>query len=263
MKQKVREFLSSGLLEKYVKDEASTQESLVVERHIAQYPEVREEYNMFQDQLELTARAQAMDPPDILDSIMRSIDESSVIQLKPKRKLMYWVSVAACISALILAGVSYSFYNKNKSLVDENNTIAEEIFDLRSDIDENNVMLDNVMKQLMKLNNPETEKYVLRGNERAKDLKTVAYINPIEKSSLIDVIDLPKLSNEQCYQMWAQMQDKMISLGILDESDRNLKPIPYVENALSLSITIEPKGGNESASLENAVANIPLKKNNE
>lgn len=262
MKQKIREFLSSGLLEKYVNGETTNQESIEVENYIARYSEVGDEYNLFQDQLELTAKAQAVNPPDILDSIMKSIDDNSVVKLKPYKKLVHWVSIAACITALILAGVSYSFYNKNKSLVNENNTIADEIFDLRSDIDENNVMLDKVMRQLMKLNDPETEKYVLRGNERAKDLKTVAYINPIEKSSLIDVVELPKLSNEQCYQMWAQMQDKMISLGILDETDRNLKPIPYVENALSLSITIEPKGGNERASIENSVAKIPLKNNN-
>ena len=42
------------------------------------------------------------------------------------------------------------------------------------------------MRQFLKLNNPETEKYVLRGNDRAKDLKTVAYINSIDKSSLIE-----------------------------------------------------------------------------
>ena len=262
MEKKLREILSSGLLEKYVNGMTSDHESREVEKYIAQFPEVQNEYIMLQDQLELTARAQAIDPPDILESIMKSIEEDSVVQFRPNRKITYWISIAACITALILGGVSYTFYDKNKSLMDENNTIADEIFDLRSDIDDNNAMLDKVMRQLMKLNNPETEKYVLRGNERAKDLKTVAYINPIDKSSLIDVVALPKLSNEQCYQMWAQMQDKMISLGILDETDRNLKPIPYVENALSLSITIEPKGGNKSASLENSVAIIPLKNNN-
>lgn len=261
MEQKVQEFLNSGLLEKYINGVTLPNETLEVEKYIAQFPEVKEEYDMLQDQLELTAKAQAVIAPDILVSIMTNINDSEVIQLKPRRK--YWLSIAASIAALVFAGTSYIYYNQNKSLVDENNTIAEEIFDLRSDIEKNNDMLDNVMRQLMKLNNPETEKYVLRGNERAKDLKTVAYINPIDKSTLIDVVTLPKLSNEQCYQMWAQMHDKMINLGILDEADRNLKPIPYIEDALSLSITIEPKGGNVSASVENAVAEIPLKiKNN-
>ena len=149
--------------------------------------------------------------------------------------------------------------NQNQELVDENNTIAAEIFDLRNDINENNSKLDNVLLQFNKLNNPETEKYVLRGNDRAKDLKTVAYINSIDKSSLIDVVSLPKLSDQQTYQMWANLQDRRINLGTLDASNGKLKSVPYIEDALSLSITIEPKGINKTGTSENSVAEIPIK----
>ncbi|MBT8266040.1 MAG: anti-sigma factor [Bacteroidia bacterium] len=263
MEPKVQEFLNSGLLDKYINGFTLPNETLKVEQYIAQFPEVKEEYNLLQDQLEISARSQAVEAPDLLGVIMDEINEKTIVKLEPKSKSRLWMSIAASVAALVFAGTSFIYYNQNKSLMNENDTIAEEIFDLRSDIEKNNDMLDNVMRQLMKLNNPETQKYVLRGNDRAKDLKTVAYINPIEKSSLIDVVELPKLSNEQCYQMWAQMNDKMVNLGILDEADRNLKPIPYIEDALSLSITIEPKGGNKNAKIENAVAKIPLNiKNN-
>ena len=46
------------------------------------------------------------------------------------------------------------------SLKRENQIVVDEIFDLRSDIENNNQKLDNIMRQFMKLNNPETEKYV-------------------------------------------------------------------------------------------------------
>jgi anti-sigma-K factor RskA len=99
----------------------------------------------------------------------------------------------------------------------------------------------------------------MQGNNRAKNLKTVAYINPKEKTSMIDVVSLPKLPENQCYQIWAELQGKMVSLGILTEADRQLKILPYTENALALNITIEPKGGNTVASLNNMVAEIDLK----
>ena len=67
-----------------------------------------------------------------------------------------------------------------------------------------------------------------------KNLKTVAYINPKEKTSMIDVVSLPKLPEEQCYQIWAELQGKMVSLGILNEADRKLINIPYAEDALAL-----------------------------
>lgn len=263
MEQKVHEFLHSGLLDKYIIGTTTANETLKVEKYINTYPEVEEEYHILQDQLELASRAQASHAPNVLDAVLNAIDDTPVIELNPKKKSFSWMTVAACIAALVFAGTSYTFYNQNKSLTEENNTIAGEIFDLRDDINSNNNKLDDVLRQLNRLNNPETQKYVLRGNERAKDLKTVAYINPIDKSTLIDVVDLPALSDEQVYQMWAQVQDKMINLGILDASNRNLMPFPYIEDALSLTITIEPKGGNTDNSPENEVAKIPLNiKNN-
>lgn len=264
MNNKVQQFLKSGLLDKYVIGTTTASETVNVEQYIANYPEIAEEYNVLQDQLELAALTNAIKPAEhVLDNVLAQIKTSKstpVIQLhQPKRISRSWYGVAASVAALVFAGTSYTLYNQNQSLIHENNTIAEEIFDLRNDIQDNNGKLDDVMRQFLKLNNPETEKYVLRGNERAKDLKTVAYINPIDKSSLIDVVALPELSDEQCYQMWAQLQDKMVNLGILDMADQELKSVPYIEDALSLRITIEPKGGNKEASVENAVAEIPIK----
>lgn len=260
MEKTLHNFLNSGLLEKYMTGETTDKESALVESFISNYDEVKEEYEIIQEQLELTAKAQAVNPSkNMLDSIMSSIDEAPVVQLQTKRRFPVWMSVAASVAALVFAGTSYVFYNQNKELVDENNTIAEEIFDLRNDIKQNNNMLNDVMKKLIKLDNPETQKYLIKGNQRAEELKAVAYINPVEKSSLIDVVQLPDLSDEQTYQMWAELNDKMVNLGILDKADRNLKSIPYIEDAVSLRITIEPKGGNNNASMENAVAEIPLK----
>lgn len=261
METTVLNFLNSGLLDKYVIGATSELESKQVEDHISKYPEIKEEYNLLQEQLELAAYANATKPPaNALKSILAELDDKPVIALhkagKSKKKTKPWYSIAASIVALVFAGSSYMLYNQNQELVNENNTIADEVFDLRKDINENNSKLDNVLREFNRLNNPETEKYVLRGNERAKDLKTVAYINTIEKSSLIDVVSLPELSDEQTYQMWANLQDRKINLGTLDTSNGTLKSVPYIEDALSLSITIESKDGTTS---ENSVAEIPIK----
>lgn len=263
MEKEVHDFLESDLLDKYLIGSTTTSETRKVEVYIAKSQDVREEYEILQIQLELAARSNAINPPShTLDAIVKAIDNQVVVQLHTQPKIPFWYSIAASITALIFAGSSYMFYNQNKSLLDENNTIVEEIFDLRGDIENNSDKLDKVMRELMRINNPETQKYIFRGNERAKDLKAVAYINPIEKSSLIDVISLPELSEEQSYQMWANLQDRMVSLGILDVNDRKLQSVPYIENTLSLSITIEPKGGNNKGSLENIVAQILLIKDN-
>lgn len=262
MNEKIITFLNSGLLDKYLVGETNVVETEKVEAYISKYPEVQNAYNTLQHQLEIVAKSNAVEAPkQILDDILEELDDTPVIALqKPKKyKKWYKFSVAASVAALIFAASTYLFYNQNQKLEEENQVVVDEIFDLRSDIEMNNRKLDAVMEQFKRLNDPETYKYIMQGNDRARDLKTVAYINPKEKTSMIDVVSLPELPEEQCYQIWADLQGRMVSLGILSEADRQLRRIPFAEDAVALNITIEPKGGNTIASLENTVAEISLR----
>jgi len=262
MNEKINTFLSSGLLEKYLLGDTTSVETEMVESYLSKYPEAQNAYNTLEFNLEVVSKRHAIEAPkNILNNILDELDEKPVISIntgKKKYKKWYKYTVAASFTALIFAGSSYMLYNQNQKLSNENQVVVEEIYDLRNDIDQNNKMLDKVMRQLLSLNNPETEKYIIKGNERAKDLKTVAYINSKEKTSMIDIVSLPELPKEQCYQIWAELQGKMVNLGVLDKADRKLRNIPYMEDALALSITIEPKGGNNIASVENSVAQISL-----
>ena len=264
METKLHNFLKSKLLNRYLVGDTSLEESKEVEFFISNYPEVAKAYETLQNILEIIAKAGAIDvPKNILTDILESMDENNntkVIHLVQKKKIS-WYSIAASAAAILFAATSFMLYQKNQNLNKENSVVVEEIFDLRSDIDKNNSKLDELYVQLQKLNNPDAKKYVINGNERAKNLKTVAYINPVDKTSMIDVITLPQLPKEQHYQIWAELQDRMVNLGILDESNRKLKQIPYMEDALALSIKISTKGDDTNEN-DTEVAEISLKENN-
>jgi len=262
MKKELQTFLNAGLLDKYILGTATSEETKETEHYIDTYPEAEAEYIKLQNNLETLANVQAVEAPAfILNAIHEELDDTPVIALQTETSANKtpWYSIAASIAAFIFAGYSFMLFQQNKSLTRENQIVVDEIFDIREDINSNNEKLDNMMRQFMKLNNPETEKYVLRGNDRAKDLKTVAYINAVDKTSLIDVVSLPQLPEDQTYQIWAELQDRMVNLGILDTKDKRFKNIPYMEDALGLSITIEPKGIPNTNSVDNEVAEIALK----
>ncbi|WAC03646.1 anti-sigma factor [Lacinutrix neustonica] len=253
-------FLESGLLEKYLIGQTSPQETLEVEQYISKYPEVDAVYQTLQNNLELSAFANAEEAPvHLLGNILSSLDDTPVIAMNTTSfKSWFGYGIAASVVALLFASTSFYLYTQNDSLLDENQTIVEELYDLRSDIANNNLKLDALADQFAQLNNPETEKYILKGNRRAKNLKAVAYINPKEKTSMLDVVSLPILPDDKVYQIWADLQGKMVNLGILSERDRRLQQIPYTEDALGLSITIERKGKLPSTSTETPVAEIEL-----
>ncbi len=256
---------ASTLLEKYLIGQTSASETKIVEDLIDNDPKVKLAYDKMQCDLELVSLAKAVEAPEhLLTNILNKLDDKPVITMQTtgatKRKRA-WASfaIAASVATLFFAATSYKLYQQNQQLLSENQVIAEEIIDLRTDISKNHLTLDYLRTQLDQLNNPETKKYVLKGNRRAENLKTVVYINPIEQTSMLDVVSLPTLQKEQCYQIWADIQGKMVSLGILNEADRRLQNIPYTKDALGLSITIEPKGGSTETTSETPVAEISLK----
>jgi len=263
MQEDITNFLNSNLLENYLIGITSAEENIKVETYISKYPEVKEAYDALQDNLELVSQANAVEAPaSILGNILNELDDKPVVTLTQKPKKSWFnFGVAASIAAMVFATSSFFLYNQNLKLADENQTVVDEIFDLRSDINENNERLNALMDQFNQLNNPETEKYVLSGNRRAKNLKTVAYINPKDKTTMIDVVSLPQLPEEQYYKLWAEMQDKMVGLGILSEADRRLQKMPYPKDALGLSITVEQKGQQVSSPNDTPVAEIELKLN--
>jgi len=265
MEKKLHTFFQSGLLDKYVLDEISASESLKVEHYISTYPEVESEYLRLQDHLQTLAKADAIEAPKlILENILNEVREieSPVIQMETSQRKTPWYSIAASIVALLFAGAAFMMYEQNQVLLKENQVVVDEIFDLRSDININNQKLDDVMRQFMKLNNPETEKYILRGNARAKDLKTVAYINAVEKTSMMDVVSLPHLEKDQFVEVYAEMEDHFVSLGILNPLDKKMQTLPYMENALGLSLRIGSNNSNETNTKEEPVAQIELNSKN-
>ncbi|WP_394751160.1 anti-sigma factor [Spongiimicrobium salis] len=250
MKEKIRIFLDTDLLEKYLLGTTSTEETLQVERYIAMYPEVRKTYDELQENLETFAKMHAIKTPEGLkDTILSRIKAEN----KGRRRFLRY-AVAASFIAFLFAAASYFFWNQNQDLQEENKIVSNKIKTLEADMRE---QLEDVRNQFIVLNNPQTKRYTVKGNKKAKELKAVAYINPVKKLSYINVSKLPNLPEDQCFQMWAEVNGEMVNLGVIREAgDKDkLLALPYAENAIGY-ITIEPKGGNETPSVENIVANI-------
>ena len=69
MKEKVKIFLESDSLEKYLLGHTTKEESQQVERYIAMYPEVRQTYDELQKNLETFAKMYARKTPEGLKEL--------------------------------------------------------------------------------------------------------------------------------------------------------------------------------------------------
>ena len=250
MVEKIKIFLDSDILERYLLDSTTEMETLQAERYIAMYPEVRKVYNELQENLQSYAKLYAMQTPDGLkEKILARIRSE-----RTGRSRFFRYAMAASFIAVMFASASYFFWDQNQILQEENTMVSNKIKLLEEDMKQ---QLEDVRNQFIVLNNPQTKKYTVTGNKKAEELKAVAYINPVKKLSYINVKKLPHLPEDQCYQMWAEVNGEMLNLGIIEQATdgKNLMALPYAKNAVGY-ITIEPKGGNENPTVENIVANI-------
>lgn len=250
MREKIRIFLDTDLLEKYLLGTTNLEETQQVERYIAMYPEVRKTFDELQENLETFAKMHALKTPEGLKAkILHRIRMQNAGRRKFRR-----YAIAASITAFLFAGSSYFFWNQSQNLQEENTIVNNKIKTLEEDMRE---QLEDVRNQFIVLNNPQTRKYMVNGNKKAKELKAVAYINPVKKLSYINVRNLPNLPEDKCYQMWAEVNGQMVNLGVIKDLDNKdkLRALPYAENAVGY-ITIEPKGGNDTPTVQNIVANI-------
>ena len=250
MKEKIKIFLDSDLLEKYLMGNTTDHESLQVERYLAMYPEVSKTYEELQDNLGAYAKLHAIKTPeDLKEKILARVRSENV-----GRKNFFRYGIAASFAVLMFAGASYFFWDQNQSLQQENTIVSNKIKDLEENMRE---QLEDVRNQFIVLQNPGTKKFDVKGNTKAEELKAIAYVNPVKKLSYINVSNLPNLPENQCFQMWTEVNGKMVNLGVIKQADdkEKLFAMPYAENAVSY-ITIEPQGGNDSPTVENIVANI-------
>ena len=64
---------------------------------------------------------------------------------------------------------------------------------------------------------------------------------------------LPKLKGDKTYQIWADVDNEMLSIGTFSNSEE-LIALGYYDDATSLNITVEPKGGSDHPTLSTLTA---------
>ncbi len=250
MNERVKIFLEGDMLERYLMGRTSPMETQEVEHYIDTYPKVKDTYIELQENLEEYASSYAIPVPEGLkEEILKEV------RTKPSKALPV-LAITACAAAMFFGVMTFMIFRQNQELLEDRQLTSTLIEQLNDDIVSNRESLQSVEEQFMILNSAATEKYVLRGNRRARKLETVAYVNALEKKSYVNVVSLPELPEEQVYQIWADVDGHMVPLDILKITKENLVEIPYEERMASLNITIEPKGGSEEATVDNLVANI-------
>lgn len=249
----VKNIIESGILEEYALGMTDNTQSQEVEKYLQDYPEVRKAYDDIQTGIENFAKLNAIPPPANLKAkILNSIEGLSGASTPGKSSNLWSYIMGA--AALVFLVFGFLNWNKLKSVNSDLVAKTGEMDQLKTDCDEKTAEITALRDQLLMINNPDTERVLLAGNNLAPGFKSMAYWNKEEKESFIHVVAMPELPNKQCYQLWADVDGEMISLGVIKVEEGILASLPFLENAESLNITIEPDGGSDHPNVSNLIA---------
>jgi anti-sigma-K factor RskA len=259
-----KNILEKGLLMQYLLGELSREEELSIEKAIQKDGVLKEKFQQLESDFEKMAMENAITPPEsIRTSLKKTLEKDtedapiSLQKIPAKNAFNPMRLLVAASLAAVFALTSFLFYARWQS-AQENYTIAKEE---QKELQEELQNLSNEIKQTQALysvlNSKDAIPLLLKGNQLAPEARAVAYVNHKDKTVWVNPQTLPKLAEEETYQMWADVDGEMINMGLLP-TDMDLIALTYIDRASSLNITIEPKGGSEHPTVERLISNVYL-----
>jgi anti-sigma-K factor RskA len=250
-------FLASGLLEQYVLHLTTDEEDQMVELYAESFPEIAKEMEEMRNGLEQYAQKYAVPPPsNVKKDIMKQIEEleaqgnraTNNFFTKPSRALPRWASFLL-LGVYVLFGLIMTL--RHQAIKKENNQLLQEIQNCQTSSQQ-------VKKQIAiaaLIEDKMTQPIYLNGSALSPAAKAIVYWNPTENHAYLHPYALPAPPHGKQYQIWADVDGKMINLGLINPQGSDIQEIKRIDRAVSLNITIEPMGGSNAPNVKQLLAN--------
>lgn len=254
----LKDYISSGILEAYLLDEVTPQEKVDVHRMLSLHPELKQELNRLEETLEAFAQKSAIAPRKegkdiILAKIKKTppgIPQNKIVLLKSQN--IFW-KYAAAASVTIALGASYAAYNYRQqwqetnvallTLVAQNQRVAQ-------DYNVVNQKLVKIQDDFSIIENTAFLKVAMKGTASEPNAHTSVYWNASTEEVFLSIQNLKEISKDNQFQLWAIVDGKPVDAGVFDIGASGLLKMKSIKGATAFAVTIEPRGGKVSPTLE-------------
>jgi len=245
---KVKEIISSGILEEFVSGNPSKEVQAKVAAYIIDYPEIRSYIEKLELSLERMAVENAVEPPaNWKATVLRNLNTNEELQVSDPRTKVNKNNWLNYLGSFILGGLlvsTFAIYQLNKLQKQLKNSEAK-VNQLEEECKAEQLYFAEQKLMLEFIQNPKTDIVMLDKITANSESEILVYWNKETRKAIAKIHILPKLSEQEDYQLWADVAGEMINVGLLPEASNEFVSLGFVENASSLNVTIEPKGGSE------------------
>ncbi|WP_299130523.1 anti-sigma factor [uncultured Winogradskyella sp.] len=250
----IKAYIETGILELYVAGQLSDKENQEVYELMQQHPEILQE--VLEIEAAVVKLTAAVSPHSInFDSFKGKLGhtDTRVVDLKPNKP--GWISYTGWAASILLAGGLLWTLNNNKELKKELKTVETEnqfleikIEDTKKDSQDNKNLLNSIRgKDILTI--------PLGGQGDYASTYAKVYWNKEDNTIYLDGEGLPNAPEGKVWQVWSLTLNPLTptSLGTIDNFNTDENKIFTIANAnesQAFGITLEPKGGSESPTME-------------
>ena len=250
----IKDYISTGKLEAYALGELSMTEMKEVENNLTKYPELRVELSQVEQTLEAFMMEAAVAPrKELKDRILARADDSKevkVIPLNSTSSYWRWVAAASIVITLISSFLAYDYRDKWLKTTIAMNQIIDQNQQIAQNYNEVNLKLDKIEQDFAVIESASFTKVILNGTEQAPTAFASIYWNADSQETYLSIQSLKEISRDNQFQLWAIVEGKPVDMGVFDGQFSGLLKMKNIAAAQAFAITIEPRGGKESPTME-------------
>jgi anti-sigma-K factor RskA len=253
----IKEYISSGILESYVLGVLTDQEKAEVEKNLRQYPDLQRELRQVEDtQEEFLMKATIQPRAAVKIALLKKIDDASgakTVSITRPADVSFWrFAAAASIAMAVLASfLAYQFWNKWQSAEFTLLAYQEQNRRISEDYNQVNKRLNAIESDLDVIADPRFKRVLMTGTPNSPEALASVYWNESTRDVYVQIQHMKALSQEQQYQLWAFIDGKPIDAGVFDGTVGTLVKMKQIgKGAVKFAVTIEPRGGKPTPSVE-------------
>ncbi len=257
------EFLKSGLIEEYVLGLCDAHDKRIVEQMAANDQEIRQLIDESQHAVNHYCRSlHKKNPASLKKKIISRLEQKASSKRDSVTRDMHpnqwsyhlWQRIGPIATAIGLISLTLLAH-----LISQNRDLSEKLFIAENrNADMQNELSSSLKKhQITKnkidfLQDQNTLHVTLAGMENNQPLAMI-YWNRAKEEAAMQIIHLPDLHAHQSYQLWANIQGKMVNMAVIDDPDAKWISLPFLPQAQSLNITLEKEGGSDHPNTDELV----------
>lgn len=268
-----KELIESGKLELHALGALDSNEAKEIDHLLSTNEEVRKEYEEIVEALQQYGRVTSQKPSlDALERAKSEIEElekdaaakeSKVVPMLPEptseSNRLRWLAIAASVLLVVSIGL-------NVKLGSDLENVRADYLALES---ENRQMATNTVRLeeegnrfaalINEMSSAGVQKTDMGSTEKYDGYEASVFWNKQSSKVVLAFRDLPDLRDNEQYQLWAIVDGEPVDAGIFDSKDKLVEMKAIQGDAAAFAVTIEPKGGSVSPTLENMcmVGNVP------